>query len=134
MIQFDIVAISGIGIFLWISTDLPQYDTGDVHGDTEWRRALFYYASAPLGLFPAAGAVLLVLHNYLIAVLPIVLVAVLGLWWLDLVLITFVIQRSIRASVAFAILLPAFSLVIAIVSFFAAATVAAIFTALGTFH
>jgi hypothetical protein len=127
---FDIAITSCVAFFLWIATDLAHYDVGDIRDDVEWRRALHHYASAPLALAPIAAGLVLIAFPLSGIIVPTLLIGLFGFWWLETVLITYVIRNSLRASVGFAILLPPVWLIIAIASLMVGGLITSIFAIL----
>jgi hypothetical protein len=88
------VCVVTLGIFLLIATDLVQEDS--------WQRTMNVYACAPLALVPFAEIILLVValaHGPFELASTSMVLLIFGWWWIDHVLVLYVVKRSVLLSV-----------------------------------
>jgi hypothetical protein len=126
-------------VFVLIATDLISLSSAPTQssGDYLWRRALSYYASAPLALLP--GVALLVSITYSLedplgSVGWLSLLGVFVWWWLSNVLMMHITRNSMPASCLHAIMLPFAWLIAAIAALLVSFAVASLFEAIVPFR
>jgi hypothetical protein len=99
-----------IGLFVVIATDVLNFGSADfpLRDDDLWRRSLSHYASAPLALAPGVALCYILgaaVQN--LQWLPLMASLVLLLWWwIECVLVTWVVRKSVASSIFQALTLP----------------------------